>query len=389
MKIILPLLLALTTITVTAHDIKLDGIFYNLNTESKEATVTYCGQMASSYIDEYSGSVIIPSTITVDGTTYSVTKIGWSAFEYCDDLTSITIPNSVKEIGSDAFNRCGRLNAVHISDIAAWCEMSFRTTSFTKVSTPLFYANLYLNDELVTDLIIPNSVTSIGDWAFGDCKSLTSVTIPNSVTSIGDYAFRGCSCLTSVTIGNSVATIGDYAFKYCDNLTSITIPNSVTTIGSEAFYNCKKLTSVTIPNSVTYIGYSAFSGCSGVTTVTLGNSVRNIESQAFQLCGNLKTVTCYAEKVPSAATDAFNAIILERLTLYVPAISLQFYELYSPWSHFGTILPIDENASIATSALESENPHLYSLEGKPITTPSPNNLVILKRGNKSLKTLIK
>ena len=104
-RISLLFILVLTAITATAHDIKLDGIFYNLDTESKEAIVTYCGQTASSYRDEYSGSVIIPSNITVDGTTYPVTKIGWSAFEYCDNLTSITIPNTVKEIGGDAFNR--------------------------------------------------------------------------------------------------------------------------------------------------------------------------------------------------------------------------------------------------------------------------------------------
>ena len=104
-------------------------------------------------------------------------------------------------------------------------------------------------------------VTSIGDYAFRYCSSLTSVTIPNSVTSIGDYAFSGCSGLTSVTIPNSVTSIKDYAFRNCSGLTSVTIPNSVKSIGGNAFYDCSGLTSVTIPNSVTSIGGSAFSGC--------------------------------------------------------------------------------------------------------------------------------
>ena len=113
----------------------------------------------------------------------------------------------------------------------------------------------------IVSVDIPDSVTSIGDWAFGECSSLTSITIPDSVTSIRECAFYGCSGLTSVTIGNSVTSIGDRAFYGCSSLTSITIPDSVTSIGEWAFYDCSSLTSITIPDSVTSIGDGAFSGC--------------------------------------------------------------------------------------------------------------------------------
>jgi hypothetical protein len=134
-------------------------------------------------------------------------------------------------------------------------------------------------------------VTSIGDWAFGGCNSLTSVTIPNSVTSIGDGAFFDCTSLTSVTIPDSVTSIGAGAFDSCYSLTSVTIPNSVASIGGGAFQGCTSLTSVTIGNNVTNIGDGAFQGCNGLTSVTIGNNVTNIGDGAFESCSSLTAIT--------------------------------------------------------------------------------------------------
>ena len=291
-----------------------------------------------------------------------VTSIGDGAFYGCYLLTSVTIPNSVTNIGVEAFQYCSGLKKVIVKDIAAWCGIKF--DGF--YSNPLSYAKHIYSDEdtEITNLIIPNSVTSIGNYAFSGCSGLTSVTIPNSVTYIGGWAFLYCSGLTSVTIGNSVTSIGSSAFANCSGLTSVTIPNSVTSIGDYAFYECSGLTSVTIPNSVTSIGYYAFYRCSGLTSVTIPNSVTSIVEGAFYQCSGLTSitigsginfigktafascpeltdVTCYAENVPSTYTDAFKDSYIEYATLHVPTSAVNAYKAADPWKNFKSIMATD------------------------------------------------
>ena len=160
------------------------------------------------------------------------------------------------------------------------------------------------NCRSLTSVTIPNSVTSIGWSAFFYCKSLTSVTIPDSVTSVGAYAFLGCTSLTSVTIPNSVTSIGGCAFDECWSLTSVTIPDSVTSIGDSAFASCTSLTSVTIPDSVTSIGAGAFGGCTSLTSVTIPDSVTSIGQHAFNGCRSLTSVTI-PDGVTSIGDGAF------------------------------------------------------------------------------------
>ena len=221
-------------------------------------------------------SVILPK---------KVRSIGLYAFNGCSNLTDITIGNRVTDIYSKAFDNCNSLKEVYISDIAAWCGIEFG-------SNPLWYGgNLYLNGELVTDLIIPDGVTSIASNAFRGCGSVTSVTFPNSVRSIGMRTFESCSSLTSVAIPNSVTNIGSDAFNGCSSLTNIIIPNSITSIEDYAFAGCSSLTAVTIPSSVTSIGYGAFSGCSTLTNIIIPNSITSIEKYAFDGCSSLTDVT--------------------------------------------------------------------------------------------------
>lgn len=315
-------------------------------------------------IDGYSGSateVAIPETI--EG--YPVTSIGWNAFHSCENLTSVTIPKSITSIAGEAFSECWYLKNIYITDIVAWCNISFENCS----ANPLYYAeNLYLNNKLVTDLIIPEDITSIGNYAFYSFDSLTSITIPNCVTAIGDGVFEYCENLTSVIIPDSVTSIGESAFLFCNNLTGIwvdennlnyssdemgvlfnknkteliqapgktsgtyVIPDTVTDIGKVAFYS-KDLNNITIPNNVTNMGTNAFFHCDNlqgniydngkylgnpenphlflvravdekITSCDIHPNTKFIGSQAFFSCDELVSVSI-PNGVTSIGADAF------------------------------------------------------------------------------------
>ena len=230
----------------------------------------------------------------------SVTSIGGSAFYGCTSLTSITIPNSVTSIGSSIFYNCTSLTSI---------EVSGNNKNYSSLDGVLFNKN---KTELITypfgktdsEYAIPDSVTSIGDYAFYGCTSLTSITIPNSVTSIGYYAFYNCTSLTSVTIPDSVTSIGYETFFNCTSLTSITIPDSVTSIGRSTFEFCRNLTSVAISDSVKNIGISAFEFCESLTSVAIPDSVTSIGASAFRCCTSLTSVTI-PDGVTSIGDSAF------------------------------------------------------------------------------------
>ena len=294
----------------------IDDVCYNLLPSVNEAEVIKC----SNYYNM--SKMKIPEKVVHNGTEYRVTRIKKSAFSGCRNLTSVTIPNSVRTIGENAFANCSNLTSVKIPN------------SVTSISSYAFY-----NCTKLTSIAIPQNVTKICDSAFRDCNSLTSITISNTVTEIGDGAFSGCSGLKSIvvekgntiydsrngcnaiiktsdnellvgcmktTIPNSVTTISNFAFYKCTELTSIAIPQSVTKIGSYAFEGCTSLPSVTIPNSVTEIGVHAFYGCKNLSSITIPYGVTTIEVSTFAGCRSL-TSFIIPNSVTTIKEAAFNA----------------------------------------------------------------------------------
>ncbi|MBO5466872.1 MAG: leucine-rich repeat domain-containing protein [Prevotella sp.] len=259
-----------------------------------------------------------------------VISIGDHTFCGCSSLTSVTIPNSVTSIGEYAFDGCSSLTSVHILDIAAWCNIKF--DSYT--SNPLCYAeHLYMNGKEITELKIPDGVTSIGNYAFSDCRSLTSITIPDGVTRIGDYTFYYCRSLTSVTIPDGVTSIGDDAFRGCSSLTSVTIPENITQIEEGTFYGCSKLKTVTLPKKLYMIKKQAFQSCSSLKSITIPDSVGYIYQEAFANCKGLESVKVLAETPPFAYDNTFSNYEIE---LCVPEKSVEAYQKTNPWSKFKT-----------------------------------------------------
>ena len=251
-----------------------------------------------------------------------MTTIGSSAFAGCKGLTEVIWnARNAKPYESTSydspFSNCDRL-----TDFVFGEEVE--------------YIPNHLCCELASlkNIVIGNSVKSIGEWAFFRCTGLTTVTIPNSVTSIGNHVFYDCTGLTEITISNSVTSIGDYAFADCTGLTEITIPNSVTTIGNWAFESCTGLTEVTIPNSVTSIGSSAFNGCTQMESVTIGEKVESIGESAFAKCNSLTAVTSKAVTPPQIWATTFDDYAM---TLYVPAGCKSKYAEAEYWNNFTDI----------------------------------------------------
>ncbi len=337
-----------------------NGIKYNVtSTEDKTVEV-----IANGY---YSGSIEIPATVTYNEVTYRVTRIGDNAFDECEDLTSVTLPEGVESIGYEAFDCCYALTSVDIPNTLTeigdyafyWCESLSSITlleglksieeyafayckTLTSVNIPstvteigdYAFVGCYVltsisvdEDNTVYDsrndcnaiietatntlitgsntTIIPSSVTAIADYAFYGYEGLASITIPSTVKSIGKYAFYDCDNLASVTLSEGLESIGDYAFAYCYELTFITIPSTVKSIGKYAFYDCFNLVSVTLSEGLESIGEEAFSYCESLISVILPEGLESIGKQAFDYCYKLTSVFI-SGSVTSIGAEAFN-----------------------------------------------------------------------------------
>ena len=248
-------------------------------------------------VNEDTTEIRIPSQIKYGKYTYEVTNIGRMAFAYCFCLTSITIPSSVTSIGDKAFSLCEGLTSITIpNSVTSIGDEAFcRCKNLASITIPNSVTSIgdyaFWECFCLTSVTIPDSVTSIGKGAFAWCKGLTSIVVEKGnitydsrencnaiIETATNTLIRGCN---STIIPNSVRSIGDYAFSYCSGLTSITIPNSVTEINARSFEGCKGLTSITIPSSVTSIGSTAFWDCSALKSVKIPKSLTEIGEDAF------------------------------------------------------------------------------------------------------------
>lgn len=373
-------------------DFTVDGINYQItSTTDLTAEVIY-------NLNFYSNDISIPSTVTYNNKTYSVTSINANAFHECGNLTSVKIGNSISCIPESAFASCHRLTSVNLGNSITSIENHafVYCSSLTSITIPNSTTSIGISSFTgctnLTSVNLGNSVTEIGEQAFTGCKNLTFIDIPSSVTNIGHLAFEGCN-LTSIFIPKSVTSIGSGAFlsynlasiivdkenpKYdsrhncnaiidkesqtlivgCKNtiipssvthigndafwgISSMVIPSNIITIGDLAFFDCRELTSIIIPNSVTTIGYSTFEYCGNLKSINIGNSVTNIGDYAFASCYNLTEIISNNNTPPVVEPETFMEVP-STTTIYVPSGSKEAYEEAEGWCNFN-IVEFDSN----------------------------------------------
>ena len=382
-KMMLLCLMAWVTSTnVFAQQIEIGGVTYYGNPSKLTAEVTAVSK-------DLGGDLVIPATVTYDGKQYTVTRF---AAKYCKNLTSVTLPNTVKEIGKEAFWGCASLTSVNLPDsltsigehaftgctglpeeggirYAGTCAVERTdktlTTYSIKEGTRYLHPDIFKEGSGMTSVRLPQSLQYIGTSAFYSCSKLTSVEIPDGVTKIDDSAFCFCYELASVRLPESLTSIGRNAFQDCRKIESISIPEGVTGLGmgvgafsnctalksvklpskltyinNGLFGSCTSLTSIVIPDSVTGIGSQAFMGCTGLESITLPENLSSIGDECFKTttnCSALKTVTLKSKELPAVGTYCFTGHDLTGATLWVDETLEEACRTTYPWDSFGTV----------------------------------------------------
>ncbi len=307
-----------------------DGLYdVNVDTEKKTATINYLTDK-----NEDKTTVTIPSTVTYQGVTYSVTGLGGVYLNANNTVTSITLPDRLETIGAECFK-----------------EMQ------------------------IEEIKIPESVKSIGDKAFRSCKNLKAVNIPSKISEIPNFAFQNCSSLQYIELPEGLITIGQYAFSdsglsevkfpstlkiigyyafQCTKVESIILPDSLICLSGNSFTGCEKLTSVVIPSNMETIYQNALSGCTNLSKVTIGSGVTKIEGGAFLGSSKLSTLYCYAKNPPTLNSNAFTTTAYNTCILYVPKESLESYKSNDSWKKFQRIESITSDETPDTEEQKAD-----------------------------------
>ncbi|MBP5582785.1 MAG: leucine-rich repeat domain-containing protein [Bacteroidales bacterium] len=403
MKRFFTLFLTLFVASSVWAQVEVDGVWYLLNAEENyTATVTYSRGAV------YSGNVTIPSSVTYNGNSYSVTSIGSEAFDHCSGLTSVTIPNSVTSIGIYAFHGCRGLTSITIpnrvtsigSEAFSGCigltsltipnsvmEISYdafafctnievyigpatffstdicepiyslawlkRITITSGVLTPVGMDVINLSYRTLQEIDLSNSEnTEIPDMSFNNCYKLEKVTLPAQLESVGYKSFAGCTALKGISLPATVTKIDNSAFEDCRKLEQILFDGSelkastsnLETIGDWAFYNCHNLKSLEVPEGVTSIGDAAFYGCTYLQDLKLPSTLKSMGDNTFALCENLKSMTILAENPPSLYEKSFYNVD-HTIPVSVPESSLKAYAETEYWSEFIHYKSADEQGS--------------------------------------------
>ena len=262
-------------------------------------------------------------------------------------MTSINIPDGVTTIGKSAFENCALLKSVHVADLSVWLKIAFQGPT----ANPLCCnAKLYVNNQELTELVVPEEITEIKDYALCNYSYLTSVTMGAGVTTIGNRAFDGCSSLTSVTIGAGVTSIGAYAFNGCSSLQSVYIKDlsawckisftglyaSPFKYGTKLYLNNYEVTELVIPEDITEIKAYAFYYCTSIKKIIIGKNVTSIGTKSFGYCHSLTEVYCQGTTPPTINSSSdFSPFTgsSDNRTLYVPAGCVEAYK-NAYWGNF-------------------------------------------------------
>ncbi|MCH5310658.1 MAG: leucine-rich repeat protein [Prevotella sp.] len=320
-----------------------NSIYYLLNREDKTAQVTGCASTLT--------NLNIPETIDVTSGTYTVTSVAGNAFYNNKTITSATIPATITEVGTDAFRNMTNLRTLNIADLKAWCAINFANGN----ANPIY-------------CVFPTSTSQWGKVYIAGEQVSTDLVIPEGVTSIG-RAFYGFKSLTSVTFPSTLVTMGDQVFANCEGLTEVVIPEGVTEMGS-VFFGCKNLASVTLPSTLETLKGSTFYGCSALTEITLPASLKTMGSMIFSSDYKLTKVTCYAVEPPTITgylvfeDEAFAG------ELYVPEASIEAYKAANTWKDFTNILaaPVvqDEPADVENIKITEITDNSITLTWDPV-----------------------